>query len=306
MFLNLFAFSQKITITDKYKNFKETTFVLSQEDVELEGVFLGDKKGKKPLVIFIQGSGLTPIYARTKEKEFLHIIPSDSLIDVKKYNYVFLSKPGVPLVVDIDELNKDYNYVNELTIDYNFKYNNLEFNVKSYSNLIKKVHKLCSYSDIILIGHSQGARVVAELATNPKVTKVVYMSADPLGRLASQYDIEFSKFEKRNNEKLEFYDSLFEEELKDSIFWGDKFSSWKSFSKPSLISLTKSTIPILIIYGDLDKNCPNCYVFSSLPYYYSNIKVNKYKNYSHNYKDLNNVNNWSLVLKDIFSWIEEQ
>lgn len=311
MFLILFFLNQlilaqtsRIEITKLYKNFGHTSFVLKQKNIDIEGVFIGDAKKEKPLIIFIEGSGARPQFTINSDSSYHHFTPHKSLINENKYNYIFLSKPGIPLVVSLDSLNEKYFLINKTTQENNLRYNNLEFNIKTYENLLKNIKDLFSHSCVILIGHSQGARIAAELTNNKYVSKIVYMSADPLGRIATQYDIEYAKFELRNEEKLEFYDSLSSESNRDSVFWGDSFYSWKSFSKPSIIALSQSDIPILIVYGDQDKNCPNCYVFSGLTYYCKNITTIKYKDYNHNYYDRNGKANWDIVLKDIFLWLE--
>ena len=134
------------------------------------------------------------------------------------------------------------------------------------------------------------------------------MCADPLGRLASRCDVEYSKFKLRNNEKLDFYYDAMDTTKTDGIIQGESYKGWRSFSNPPLILIGQTKIPLLLVYGDLDEGCPNCYIFSFLPTYYPLINVKTYKNYGHNFNDLTstvrNDKNWTQVMQDVISWIE--
>lgn len=290
-------------------HFSGEVFTIGCDSLEIEGVFWGDKTKSKPLIIFIQGSGPVPLYCSVGDTTFYPLIPYQILSLEKKYNFFMLTKPGIPSITPLKHLDEKYFYKSNDSSsisEYYFERNNLDYYVTAYSLLMEYLSQSVSYTQIILVGHSEGGRIVAELSSNKFVDKAVYMSADPLGRIATIYDQEYSRFIERNDQKLSFYNSLFDVNKRDSVFWGDNYYSWTSFSKPSIIALTQSTIPILIIYGERDENCPNCYIFSFLPSYFNNISVLNYKYFDHNYFDERNKNNWNIVVGDIHEWIESQ
>lgn len=289
------------------ESFNNEIFTLKIDSIEVEGIFVGNKDEKKPLILFIQGSEPVPLFCSVGDTIYYPLVPHQIIEKKEFFNFVFLSKPGVPALTDIKELDKNYYYLDQLskkTPSQYIKNNTLPYYNHIYSSLIKELNKINEYSELIVMGHSQGARVVAELSTNVLVDKIVYMSADPLGRIAIQYDKEYAIFKERNDEKLTFYNSLFDSKKADSLYRGDTYDSWKSFSIPSIITLTQSKVPLLIVYGRMDENCPNCYIFSFLPNYFENIYVIAYKNYDHNFFDTQRKNNWDIVINDVCKWIE--
>lgn len=295
-----------IVFHTKYANFEGEVFTLKTNDFSLEGIFLGERNVSKPLLLFISGSQPVPLYCHTTDSVYYPLVPHQLIEYVETYNFVMLSKPGIPALVNLTRLNQDYYYLvgdsGKVPPKYQ-KHNNLPFYMLAYNALINSLGIISSYSELIIMGHSQGSRIVAELTANSKVDKIIYMSADPLGRIATVYDREYSNFKSRNNDTLQFYNSLFQAEKSDSLFWGDTYKAWRSFSRPPILSLTQSKVPTLIVYGKMDTSCPNCYVFSFLPSYFENIEVFDYENFDHNYFDENGKNNWGAVLEDVFYWI---
>lgn len=281
----------------------EKEFIFKYEGDTIEGMYFGDNDKSKPLLLFIQGSGLKPLFVidslGQRKSFFINPLKNEQI------NLVVLSKPGIPNIVELNELNANQDYlVGDTIVPQLFsKLNYLDVQVELHNTCISYLKKTFKYSKLIVAGHSQGARIAAELSVNKHVDKIIYMSADPLGRIAVRYDMEYSKFEERNNAKLRFYNSFFKEKNQDTL-WGDEtFKTWVSFSKPSMIALSQSKIPTLIVYGTLDKSCPNCYAFSFLPSYNETITVFKYDDYGHNYSDPDGEYHWDIVVKDIYSWL---
>lgn len=305
--VSFLSFSKSIIFHEGTEHFNEELFTIESDGASIEGVFIGDRNKNKPMVIFIPGSGLMPIYTSRGDSAFYPLIPHQILKYRDSYNFVVLSKPGVPAVVELAELDEKYYYADPETgkiPESYIEHNNLGFYTDMHNFLINKLDSMANFKELIVMGHSQGARIAAELSSNPDVDKIVYMSADPLGRIAVSLDKEYAKFEDRNEEKVDFYKSIFTEG--EGIYWGDTYESWRSFSKPPLIQLSLSKKPILIVYGEMDRSCPNCYVFQNLPLYFDNVDVFNYPGYDHNYFDGQGKNNWDKVMEDVFSWIESE
>lgn len=300
-----FAQSPVITIKPVSQHFPGTQFSIQTETTDLDGVFIGDRHSARPLLLFIQGSGPAPLFASMGDTVFHPLFPWQLIQDTTTFNFIFLSKPGIPAIQPLDSLNGEYEYGVDTAGIPPTAYlmnNTLEFYRDAYASLLGHVHELCRPSTITVMGHSQGARIAAELATHPAVDRLVYMSADPLGRLATLYDAEYVKFDQRDTDKARLLHGLMDPAMADSLYRGERYASFRSFAKPSLISLIDAKVPTLLVYGDLDESCPNCYVLSLLPAWLPRMHVLSYPGYDHNYFDPDGNNHWGEVVEDVFSW----
>lgn len=281
-----------------------TSFVLATNSTPVEGVFIGVRNAAKPLIIFIPGSEPVPLYCSVGDSTCIPLFPRQ-LID-PRFNYILLSKPGIPAVCDRKALDEDYYFLDKATGEAPTTYlanNTLGFYREAYANLLDELTRLTKPMSVTLMGHSQGARVATEFTADQRVDKVVYMSADPLGRNATLYDREYAKFNLRDPGKVRLYDTLFDPANADSVLMRERYSSFTSFSKPSIIGLSQATKPTLVVYGDMDESCPNCYALAHLGTYVPQVDVHAYPGYDHNYFDAQGVNHWSEVVQDVLRWV---
>lgn len=288
-------------------HFIGSVFDLQTDGDTLEGVFIGDRHAARPLILFIQGSGPAPLFGSVGDSVFHPLFPWQLLEDTAHFNFVFLSKPGIPAVCALDRLDERYEYhaggkTGPAPGDY-LAHNTLEHYVAAYTTLLDHVNEIGGSTSITVMGHSQGARIAAELATHPAVGRLVYMSADPLGRLATLYDAEYAKFDRRDPDKARLLHGLMDPAMADSLYRGERYASFRSFAKPSLISLANAKVPTLLVYGDRDESCPNCYALSLLPAWFPRMQVLSYPGYDHNYFDPDGKNHWDEVVAEIFRWI---
>jgi len=281
-----------------------TSFVLATNSTPVEGVFIGVGSAAKPLIIFIPGSEPVPLYCSVGDSTFIPLFPRQ-LID-PRFNYILLSKPGIPAVCDRKALNDDYYFLDSATGEAPTTYlanNTLGSYREAYANLLDELPIFTKPMSVTLMGHSQGARVAAEFTADQRVDKVVYMSADPLGRIATLYDREYAKFNLRDPGKVRLYEALFDPANTDSVLMRERYSSFTSFSKPSIIGLSQATKPTLVVYGDMDESCPNCYALAHLGTYVPQVDVHAYPGYDHNYFDAQGVNHWGEVVQDVLRWV---
>ena len=295
------TYCQKITFNPKQHKNAPLTFSFTFPNHSIQGIFAGDTLSSKPLLIFITGSGKNPLYTVINDSLYYPLFPK-TIIQHENYNVLMLSKLNIPAIVERKRLSKDYSYLSYKGSEESYT---LDFYTAYYRLLIDNLKKYIPYSKLIVMGHSEGARTVAELCNNNSIIdKFIYMSADPLGRIASVYNPNHLNGIQENI-ATNFLDSLLCDSNKKMTYLGDSFKTWKSFSKPSLPSLTNTNKKVLIVYGTHDTSCPNCYSFSFLPHFYKNITVLEYKGYNHNFFDLNSINNWNKVMKDVMKWIEK-
>ena len=310
-----FTLSQKLVEKSKH-SFKETTLTFysyseGKENAKkaIEFAFIGDFKNRKPVIFFIEGSGHYSSFTIDDSLNIKYIFSNELFSFLDKYNILIVGKFGIPIVSTKSAQEKSFQYydsLGKLPVEYLVN-TNLATSVQVFGSIIDKISKLNKTPKFLVMGHSQGSRIAIELAKHPNVIGTVYMSSDPLGRLGSVLDEEYSLFEKRNDERYDYYLGLVKNgsNSTDSVFREDTYNNWKSFAYPSLISISQTKKPLLITFGDLDKNCPNCYVYDLLPSYFSNIEVIKYKGLDHSYYDIEENSHWDSLYKDIRKWDEQ-
>ncbi|MCC6839734.1 MAG: alpha/beta hydrolase [Flavobacteriales bacterium] len=282
------------------------TFHLSTPDMVLEGLFIGQAGNGKPLLIFIPGSEPVPLYTRMGGV-FYPLVPRQ-LFDQAHYNFLLLSKPGIPAIADTSELDEKYYYLDPATGMPPAAYkahNNLGFYVNAYEELIAALRESPGIGRIYVVGHSQGARIAAELTGAPGIDKVVFMSADPLGRMAALVDRDYACAGNMDHDGVKLAQALLDPAQADSTYMGDYYSSFQSFSKPAVISISQATVPTLVVYGNADTSCPNCYAWPLLQPYVPCLSVMAFTGYDHNYFDEQRENHWHEVLMKVFQWLDE-
>lgn len=290
----------------KYTAIKDNLYVVPAEgdntdELALESLLVGNEKGK-PLIVFLTGSGSYPLAARAAaDSNYYFLFHPDIVSDSVSYNYLFVSKPHIPAVVEQDDLDPETRYFdfggsNELFAKFSKK-NTIEYFVDNLPKLINQAKKQLKPSEIILMGHSQGARIVAEMVQTPVIDKFVYMSASPLGRMF------YAGLDSTAYNSILYSNDTPDDELEVDFEMGDSYKTWKSYSYSPMISIASTRRPFLIIYGDKDKSCVQCDMFHTLKWKNENVTIKKYGGLNHNFFDENNQSRWKEVIADIDKWI---
>ena len=289
----------------QYSTVKENWYVIpagkdNPGGSSLESLLIGHQKGK-PLIVFLTGSGSYPLAYRTNaDSNYYFLFHPDIVSDSVNYNYLFVSKPNIPAVVeqnDLDPRTKYFNFNGDVELYAEFtKKNTVEYFVDNLPKLIKQAKKQLRPSEIILMGHSQGARIVAEMVHTPLIDKFVYMSASPLGRMF------YAGIDSASYNSI-LYGNNTPEQLEEKFEMGDSYKTWISFSYSPMISIASTQKPFLIVYGDMDKSCVQCDMFNTLTWKNKNITVKKYAGLNHNFADNNNQSSWKEVIGDVSNWI---
>lgn len=251
--------------TDLKQQFKTFSF----EDKKLGKVefctFNSTIDKKKPLLLFIHGSGNLPTF---------HYIPSQNnyswsaFLEVQNYkdNYhvIFVNKPSVPLFDNVEGENGNYSY--PMSADFKQNYS-LEWRAKAASLIINQATKILPVdeSKIVVIGHSQGGQVAPKVAVlNKKVTHVVLLNSNSLNhlydfvlqeRLASFKGEQSFEETQKNIDSLFFdYKKIFDDPKSVTKNWNDEtYLRWASFSDETpLENMLKLEIPIYVIAGGKD------------------------------------------------------
>jgi len=226
-----------------------------------------ESKTKKPLIIYLDGSGNFPIYYKTKSGRYNTSIAMDIKKYANDYYIAVISKPGTPFkdTLRYSDSGRAYYPDNDL---YKELYS-LDWRAETASEAINYLTKALPIDTkkVIVIGYSEGAQVAPKVAVlNKKVTHVICFVGNALNQL---YDFILEarlKAERKQittEESQLIVDSLYIEYGKiyhnpnavDQYWYGATYLKWSSFSKTTpLENMLKLDIPILYIAGGKDNN----------------------------------------------------
>lgn len=222
---------------------------------------------KRPLIIYLDGSGNFPIYYKTKSGRYSTSVPLDVRGYAKDYYVAVISKPGTPFKDSLryTESGRAHFPENDL---YRQLYS-LDWRAETASAAINYLVKKLPIDEkkIIVMGYSEGAQVAPKVAVlNKKVTHVVCMVGNALNHL---YDFILEARLKAERQQISteesqlIVDSLYREYAKiyqnpsatDRSWYGATYLKWSSFSKTTpLENMLQLEIPILYVAGGKDNN----------------------------------------------------
>ena len=333
LLLPFLCFSQKKVSKNSPKDFGFTAIKIKGSKDSISFIVSDTTfKAKKRIFLFSQGSVPTALFWKEDATHtWRQFLPFSYEKYLDKYNFVIISKPGIP--VFSYSADKNYYYIDPVTKKLPQKYNDdnyLDYYVDQANDVINYLvkQKWVDASGIVVAGHSQGSKVVSKLGVvNNHITQVVYLSGNPLGR----YDQQIRQLRKdamagriSNEEAQKGIDTLYadwEAINKDpnntQSTGGDTNKAWISFSTPLLSYLLEIKVPLFIGYGTADNVADYC---DLLPLDFiragkHNYTMKPYSGYDHNFnqltfdKDRNIASSnahWDQVAKDIFDWLELQ
>ena len=284
----------------------------------------------KPTILYCQGSLPLPLIEINKRGEFIVAVNNfDYRMVAEKYNIIIISMPHTPIVADSSQVNPHFAYVPDISKPYHYDMRYLEDNyLEKYverGNAVIQFLRERTWVDknrIILLGHSQGSHVAANLAAqNPDINALGYFSGNVLGRFSERI------FQERDAAKT---GRITEEAAQSNIeilyqWWQklcrgistdtqtDPAHTWKSFSKSGIECLTSLQMPVYITYGTKDSGAQLCDI---LPIYFelagkTNYKLRPFIGCGHNFEEisLDGRSNWDKMywdkaVKEFISWCE--
>lgn len=297
---------------------KEIQFSVYQKDI--------DKK--KPLLLFLGGSGLEPTFKYNRSDKQVYYTGFYRFSQYKdQYHIVFINKAGIPLYDSVNNNQETYK-----VSSFAEENNTADWRAQSASKAIDYLLKVLPVdtSQVIVVGHSQGGQVAPKVAAmNRKVKKVVIMSANALDHI---YDrILLARQQALNNqmsyEEAQYVvDSLLNIQkaiyrspaATNETFWGDPYNKWYSYSNETpLENMLKLNIPILLIAGGRDVE--GSYIantdYAALEFIRkgkTNLTYKVYPNYDHIYSETARKYGEEIglgfkanaVVDDIFKWLQ--
>ena len=296
-------------------------------------------KAENPTVIFSAGSGNRPLFFVVDGDTNAYInLPFSVYEYLKDFNFVYISKPGIPLCAEWTENPPliDTTFPNVMTF---YKMDFLDYYVNQLNQVVDYLKKL-SESPIYLIGGSQGGRVISKYASvyQNKVQKIVPFSSGILDRYYEEilYWRQLSDLKQISQEEAQqnidevykrylsgrdYYNYFEQNPNAESSFPFQEHHSILTnysynFEEISLNYLLKIDIPILCVYGTSDiKSIDN----DMLPLFFARANKNNltmlpklYCDHSfferkHNPKtgEMEEKYIANEVFKEIFLWLRE-
>lgn len=300
-FLNILLAGFLFAQTDHDAHFKKFGFELDsiadETGLDVEYLSAISTEEDAGLILYCTGSLPVPIFIE-EDGEYWATIPSPVRNLTKTYDFAVLSKPGLGIVEPKSVLDDRFRAVaadgrfRQAYLDRNY----LEYYVTATRALLDQLLESKNYSQVVLMGHSQGARVAAKVAaTHPKVTHLVYLSGNPLGR----YD-QLIREKREANLLGQLSDEEAQEEIEQLYArWrhlhtdpenletgrGDSNKTWISFSASTMDELLGIDIPIFVGYGTRDIVARYC---DLLPLHFisagkDNLHLKAYPGYDHSF-----------------------
>ena len=224
-----------------------------------------EKLKKKPVLFMIQGSRAQPLIGYMSDKRYsssITLLDFDLWLD--SFHVITVSKPGIPLIIHYDKLNKKGEFVDNITNQPPKKYienNNLEYYTKRNYEVIKYLMKQdwVDTTKIVVAGHSEGSSIALDMADKiEEVTHLIYSSGNPYYSTILDVVQKERKSEKNGKEDktkliFEYWKMVVNSPLSLSSEKGeDTYRYMYSFSQNENEKLKRIKKPTLITYGTLE------------------------------------------------------
>jgi dienelactone hydrolase len=219
----------------------------------------GEESKEKPLFLFCQGSLPQPLI-KYDEKGKFGVFPFNPDSLAMDYHLVIISKPFIPVIAHVSQLNADYSYKDSTG---NFPegyttHNYLDYYVNRNIDVLRYLQKQdwVSSKKLVVAGHSEGSTIAAKMASiYHKITHLIYSGGNPLGRILTVIEqeraMETSSTAPIAEEQFGFWKDIVANP-NNNVSTGDTYRSMYSFSIPPIQYLEKLKIPVLVCYGTKD------------------------------------------------------
>jgi pimeloyl-ACP methyl ester carboxylesterase len=225
-----------------------------------------NRKVKKPLLIYIDGSDNYPLFYRKNNGNYNTSVAFNIARYAKDYSIVLISKPGTPFSDSLHyQSGKPYYPDNAI---YNRLYS-LQWRAGGASTAIDYLVKRIpvDLKHVIVMGYSEGSQVAPAAAVlNKKITHVVCFVGNALNQLYdfiidARLDAYRNKITAEQGQQIvdslyNVYQKIYTDPAATERKWfGATFLKWSSFSQTTpLENMLKLKIPILYIAGGKDNN----------------------------------------------------
>jgi dienelactone hydrolase len=317
------AFGQNTT-PEKF-GFQHIVFKYKEDNVD---ILIFSKRGEenitKPLFFFCQGSLPTPLIIYDENGAY-GTFPFNPKSLSEKYHLVIVSKPYVPVMVNVTALQPNFTYIDSSgnhPKEYSDR-NLISYYVQRNLEIIKYLQKQkwVSSEQLVVAGHSEGSSVAAKMASeSKKITHLIYSGGNPLGRIlniiAGDRAIESNTDSTRFGERMmRYWERVVKNKNCMDASHGDTDKTTFDFSYPPPIKhLEKLKIPVLVTFGTKDAGTPfNDYLqVETIRQGKRNFTFKAYIGTEHNFFPLTedgetdySIFNWDKVADDWLDWLND-
>jgi dienelactone hydrolase len=284
----------------------------------------GEEKQKKPLLLWVQGSIPTPLVL-VDSLGPLRVFPfatragADSL--AARCHLVIISKPGIPLVGSLKDLDDNASFVDKVTHVPPTAYcerNYLDYYVRRNTAVLRYLKRQAwvDRDNVTIGGHSEGSSIAAGLAVVPGlVHRAVYLSGNPLGRMLSIIADNRQEAQSATDttgvaRSFRWWRDVVANPTQGGCTPGDNNRTTASFSAAPLPNLLRTQVPLFIGYGTRDKAVlSDDYLrLESIRLNKRNITFREYAGREHNFFRLKDgqpdyeEDYWPVVGRDFLRW----
>lgn len=301
--------------------------IMSEQDSVRYIKIGGDTNTVKPTIIFLQGS--LPVPLIIDFKDFKHVtIPFKYEELLTDFHLIQISMPRTPVEADPENLNSQYCFVTDTSMENSFKKEYLKENF--LSNYVSRTNRVIAdllrkewvdEKQIHLVGHSQGAKIATVVASqNENVASASLLGFNAYGRFDENIRRERDKM--RQNKisgeeyltNLDYHFQKWEEINQKPNDFENGNLNWTTFSIDYIPYLLRINVPIFVGFGTQDLSAENC---DLLPIVFiennkSNLTIKPYIGLEHNFfeikdgkPDYQSGGHWTEVMDDIVIWIEQ-
>ena len=280
----------------------------------------GEEYIQKPLLFYVQGSLPQPII-KFKAGKMYSILPFKKDNFENDYHIAIVSKPGIPIISNIEKLGDLYMYLDnsgKIPNDYvarNYLSYYVDRNIKVIDFLQKQ--KWISKNKLVVAGHSEGSTIAAKMASkSKKITHLIYAGGNPVGRILSiiqENNAQQTQAIDRAESLFAYWEFIVHNPKSLSTEYGDTPRATYEFSSNLMQDFGKMKIPVLISYGTKDWSAPyNDYLqIEMISQGKKNFTFQTYWNCEHNYYPIKadntpdfNIDNWEKVGIDWYNWLK--
>lgn len=277
----------------------------------------GEEQLRKPLLLFVQGSLPKPLILEY-EKGAYPLFPFKGSRFYDAFHLVIIGKPGVPVVANVKQLQRNFSYFDARTQAPPTAYcqrNYLDYYVARNAFVLRYLCRQpwVDARTVVAAGHSEGSTVVAKMAaTDRRLTHAVSLSGNPAGRMATIIAQQRGPEGADVTEEFRRWQYVVDHPQEVTCTPGDAPKTTYSFSVPPVEWLRRSRVPLLVVYGTRDAGAPfnDAFRLDMLRLHHPRLAFRDYPGLEHNffgYKD-GRINyddyRWDEVTADFLRWVQ--
>ena len=215
----------------------------------------GEEQRKKPLLLWVQGSLPMPLVLYDQRGAY-PVFPFRPKAVLKTCHLAIISKPGIPLTADVTGRNPNEMFGQAQPPACYCARNYLDYYVRRDQVVLKFLKKQpwVDKEQVVVAGHSEGSAVVAHLAAVPGlVSRAVYLSGNPLGRLMSMLALDRQASDTASVAATfrRWQDVVADPTRADCL--GDDPRNTYGFAASELPVLLRTWVPVFVGFGTLDR-----------------------------------------------------